>query len=83
VEGTNKQANPLKLGFYPSCWQAFLQAAKLEMHLQAVLTHPVPGRSDTVGLVWEVLDAVLWKYHSKDIRLEKGKSLCTVRVITV
>ncbi|KAG2125262.1 hypothetical protein BD769DRAFT_1388538 [Suillus cothurnatus] len=71
VEGTNTQANPLKLGFYPSCWQAFLQAAKLEMHLQAVLTHPVPGHSDTVGLVWEVLDAVLWKYHSKNIRLEK------------
>ncbi|KAG0699345.1 hypothetical protein DFH29DRAFT_877341 [Suillus ampliporus] len=71
AEGTNKQANPSKLGFYPSCWQAFLQAAKLEMHLQAVLTHPVPEHSDAVGLAQEVLDAVLWKYHSKDIRLEK------------
>ncbi|KAG1744790.1 hypothetical protein EDB19DRAFT_1826933 [Suillus lakei] len=41
------------------------------MHLQAVLMHPVPEHSDAVALVREVLDAVLWKYHSKDIRLEK------------
>ncbi|KAG1731148.1 hypothetical protein EDB19DRAFT_1912631 [Suillus lakei] len=70
VEGTNKQANPSKLGFYPSCWQVFIQAAKLEMHLQAVLTHPVPEHCDVVVLAQEVLDAVLWKYHSKKIRLE-------------
>ncbi|KAG2361598.1 hypothetical protein BDR07DRAFT_1377165 [Suillus spraguei] len=36
------QDNPAKLGFYPPAWQVFLQAAKLEMRLQAVLTHPIP-----------------------------------------
>ncbi|KAG1780972.1 hypothetical protein EV702DRAFT_1193807 [Suillus placidus] len=71
-EGTNKQTNPSKLRFYPPCWQAFLQAAKLEMRLQAVLTHPVPEHPDTQKLVREVLDAVLWKYHSKKIKMEKG-----------
>jgi hypothetical protein len=53
------------------------------MRLQAVLTHPVPEHADAVGLAREVLDAVLWKYHLKDIRLEKGKSLRTARVIAV
>ncbi|KAG1768591.1 hypothetical protein EV702DRAFT_1203219 [Suillus placidus] len=64
--------NPLKLGFYPPCWQAFLQAAKLEMCLQAVLTHPIPEHQDAVQLTREVLDAVLWKYHSKKIKMENG-----------
>ncbi|KAG1790049.1 uncharacterized protein HD556DRAFT_1446402 [Suillus plorans] len=77
VERASKQVNPSKLGFYPTCWQTFLQAAKLEMHLQAVLTHPIPEHRDAVGLAWEVLDAELWKYHSKKIRLDNGKSLHT------
>ncbi|KAG2132145.1 uncharacterized protein EDB93DRAFT_1107977 [Suillus bovinus] len=68
----NKQTNPSKLGFYPPCWQAFLQAAKLEMCLQAVLTHPVPEHQDALQLVQEVLDAVLWSYHSKRIKMENG-----------
>ncbi|KAG0702893.1 hypothetical protein DFH29DRAFT_998982 [Suillus ampliporus] len=71
-EGRNKQTNASKLGFYPPCWQSFLQAAKLEMCLQAVLTHPVPEHSDAQKLAREVLDAVLWTYHSKKIKLEKG-----------
>ncbi|KAG2744751.1 hypothetical protein P692DRAFT_20744111 [Suillus brevipes Sb2] len=72
VERANKQTNPSKLGFYPACWRAFLQAAKLEMRLQAVLMHPIPEHVDAVGLAWEVLDAELWKYHSKRIILENG-----------
>jgi hypothetical protein len=81
VERASKQANPSKLGFYPACWQTFLQAAKLEMRLQAVLTHPIPEHGDAVGLAQEVLDAELWKYHSKKIRLENGKSLHTTGVL--
>ncbi|KAG1825233.1 hypothetical protein DFJ58DRAFT_738551 [Suillus subalutaceus] len=68
----NKQTNPSKLGFYPPCWQAFLQAAKLEMRLQAVLTHPVPEHQHALQLAREVLDAVLWSYHSKKIKMENG-----------
>ncbi|KAG0708309.1 hypothetical protein DFH29DRAFT_870869 [Suillus ampliporus] len=34
---------------------------------------------DAVGLTQEVLDAELWKYHSKKIRLENGISLHTAR----
>ncbi|KAG1900143.1 uncharacterized protein F5891DRAFT_1188831 [Suillus fuscotomentosus] len=64
--------NPSKLGFYPPCWQAFLQAAKLEMRLQAVLTHPIPEHKDVLQLAREVLDVVLWKYHSKKIKIENG-----------
>ncbi|KAG2115449.1 hypothetical protein DEU56DRAFT_919419 [Suillus clintonianus] len=52
--------------------QTFLQAAKLEMRLQAVLTHPIPEHRDVVALAQEVLDAELWKYHSKKIRSENG-----------
>ncbi|KAG1848321.1 hypothetical protein DFJ58DRAFT_842963 [Suillus subalutaceus] len=70
-EQTKNQSNPVKLRFYPSYWQAFLQAAKLEMRLQAVLTHPIPEHSDAVELAREVLDVVLWKYHSKKIGLEQ------------
>ncbi|KAG1900165.1 uncharacterized protein F5891DRAFT_1188858 [Suillus fuscotomentosus] len=72
VERTSKQANPSKLGFYLTCWQTFLQAAKLEMCLQAVLMDPIPEHCDAVGLTQEVLDAELWKYHSKKIGLENG-----------
>ncbi|KAG1847305.1 hypothetical protein DFJ58DRAFT_730185 [Suillus subalutaceus] len=68
----NKQTNPSKLGFYPPCWQAFLQAAKLEMCLQAVLTHPVPEHQHVLQLAREVLDAVLWSYHSKKIKMENS-----------
>ncbi|KAG1853681.1 hypothetical protein F4604DRAFT_1933107 [Suillus subluteus] len=64
--------NPLKLGFYPPCWQAFLQAAKLEMCLQAVLTHPIPEHQHALQLAREVLDAVLWSYHSKKIKMENS-----------
>ncbi|KAG2752763.1 hypothetical protein P692DRAFT_20871084 [Suillus brevipes Sb2] len=68
----NKQTNPSKLGFYPPCWQAFLQATKLEMRLQAVLTHPVPEHQHALQLAREVLDAVLWSHHSKKIKMENG-----------
>jgi hypothetical protein len=47
------------------------------MRLQAVLTHPIPEHVDAVGLAREVLDAELWRYHSKRIMLENGKSLHT------
>ncbi|KAG1895271.1 uncharacterized protein F5891DRAFT_1194329 [Suillus fuscotomentosus] len=54
--GSNKwkaktnQENPSKLGFYPPTWQVFLQTAKLEMHLQAILAHPIPESQDALGL---------------------------------
>ncbi|KAG2153430.1 uncharacterized protein EDB93DRAFT_1248703 [Suillus bovinus] len=66
------QENPLKLGFYPPTWQVFLQAAKLEMRLQAVLSHPIPESQDTLSLAREVLDTVLWIYHEKKNKLERG-----------
>ncbi|KAG2158269.1 uncharacterized protein EDB93DRAFT_1246123 [Suillus bovinus] len=54
-------------------FQAVLtRAAKLEMRLQAVLTHPVPKHQDVLQLAREVLDAVLWSYHSKKIKMENG-----------
>ncbi|KAG2055949.1 hypothetical protein BDR06DRAFT_953334 [Suillus hirtellus] len=65
----------MKLGFYPPSWQALLQAAKVEMHLQAVLTHPVPELRDTLQLAQEVLDTELWRYHEKKIKMDKGKCL--------
>jgi hypothetical protein len=68
----NKQTNPSKLGFYPPSWQGFLQAAKLEMRLQAVLTHPIPEHQQALLLAREVLDAVLWSYHSKKIKMENS-----------
>ncbi|KAG2119476.1 uncharacterized protein F5147DRAFT_766966 [Suillus discolor] len=64
--------DPAKLGFYPPSWQALLQAAKVEMHLQAVLTHPVPEHGDALQLAQEVLDAELWRYHEKKIKMDKG-----------
>ncbi|KAG1798229.1 uncharacterized protein HD556DRAFT_1306256 [Suillus plorans] len=66
------QEDPAKLGFYPPAWQAFLQAAKLEMRLQAVLTHPIPDHGDALQLAQEVLDAELWVYHEKKIKLDNG-----------
>jgi hypothetical protein len=59
------QEDPAKLGFYTPAWQSFLQAAKLEMRLQAVLMHPVPDHRDALQLVQEVLDTELWMYHEK------------------
>ncbi|KAG1905435.1 uncharacterized protein F5891DRAFT_976368 [Suillus fuscotomentosus] len=64
------QEDPVKLGFYPPAWQAFLQAEKLEMHLQAVLMHPIPDHQDALQLAQEVLDAELWMYHEKKIKLD-------------
>ncbi|KAG1784904.1 uncharacterized protein HD556DRAFT_1451290 [Suillus plorans] len=55
------QEDPTKLGFYPPSWQAFLQAAKVEMRLQAVLSHPIPEHGDALQLAQEVLDAELWR----------------------
>ncbi|KAG1843846.1 hypothetical protein C8R48DRAFT_780499 [Suillus tomentosus] len=52
--------------------QSFLQIAKLEMRLQAVLAHPIPECQDALNLVREVLDTMLWTYHEKKIKLEKG-----------
>ncbi|KAG2095264.1 uncharacterized protein F5147DRAFT_656915 [Suillus discolor] len=66
------QEDPAKLGFYPPAWQAFLQAAKLEMRLQAVLTHPIPDHREALQLAQEVLDAELWMYHKKKIKLDNG-----------
>ncbi|KAG2054213.1 hypothetical protein BDR06DRAFT_1007888 [Suillus hirtellus] len=66
------QGDPVKLGFYPPSWQALLQAAKVEMRLQAVLTHPVPELRDTLQLAQEVLDTELWRYHEKKIKMDKG-----------
>ncbi|KAG1894783.1 uncharacterized protein F5891DRAFT_1194938 [Suillus fuscotomentosus] len=66
------QGDPMKLGFYPPSWQALLQAAKVEMCLQAVLTHPVPELGDALQLAQEVLDAELWRYHEKKIKMDKG-----------
>ncbi|KAG1849726.1 hypothetical protein F4604DRAFT_1934744 [Suillus subluteus] len=68
----NQQGNPAKLGFYPASWQAFLQDAKLEMWLRAVLSHPVPVHQDVVLLAQEVLDTVLWTYHTKELKLDNG-----------
>lgn len=76
---TNQQVNPSKLGFYPASWQAFLQAAKLEMRLQAILLHPLPVHQEAVILAQEVLGAVLWTYHTKKVKLDNGKLPCTVR----
>lgn len=67
------QENPSKLGFYPPAWQAFLQEAKLDARLQAVLNHPVPEHQMALNLAREVLDSVLWRYHEEDIKLEKGE----------
>ncbi|KAG1893325.1 uncharacterized protein F5891DRAFT_1196556 [Suillus fuscotomentosus] len=66
------QDNPSKLGFYPPCWQGCLQAAKLQMRLQAVLTHPIPEHQDAMQLVQEVLDAKLWVCHQKKLKFEDG-----------
>ncbi|KAG2130227.1 hypothetical protein DEU56DRAFT_757902 [Suillus clintonianus] len=66
------QENPSKLGFYPACWQGFLQAAKLQMRLQAILTHPIPKHQDAVQLAQEVLDAELWLCHQKKLKFENG-----------
>ncbi|KAG2050014.1 hypothetical protein BDR06DRAFT_1011631 [Suillus hirtellus] len=66
------QENPLKLGFYPPTWQVFLQAAKLEMQSQAILSHPIPESQDALSLAREVLDAVLWIYHEKKNKLKRG-----------
>ncbi|KAG2111850.1 hypothetical protein BD769DRAFT_1392006 [Suillus cothurnatus] len=51
---------------------AFLQAAKLEMRLQAILLHPLPVHQEAVILAQEVLGAVLWTYHTKKVKLDKG-----------
>ncbi|KAG1868720.1 hypothetical protein C8R48DRAFT_771499 [Suillus tomentosus] len=48
------------------------KAAKLEMRLQAVLLHPLPVHQDAVVLAQEVLGAVLWTYHTKKVKLDKG-----------
>ncbi|KAG1894106.1 uncharacterized protein F5891DRAFT_1195665 [Suillus fuscotomentosus] len=66
------QKDPTKLGFYPPAWQAFLQAAKLEMHLQAVLMHPIPDHREALQLAQKVLDAELWMYHEKKIKLDNS-----------
>ncbi|KAG1824989.1 hypothetical protein EV424DRAFT_1538062 [Suillus variegatus] len=66
------QEDPSKLGFYPPTWQTFLQMAKLEMRLQAVLATPVPESQEALNLAREVLDTVLWTYHEKKIKLERG-----------
>ncbi|KAG1827697.1 hypothetical protein EV424DRAFT_1345368 [Suillus variegatus] len=60
------------IGFYPPSWQAFLQAAKVEMRLQAVLSHPIPEHGDALQLAQEVLDAELWRYHEKKIKMDRG-----------
>ncbi|KAG1754088.1 hypothetical protein EDD22DRAFT_957480 [Suillus occidentalis] len=65
-------ANLETLGFYPASWQAFLQAAKLEMQLQAILLHPLPVHQEAVILAQEVLGAVLWTYHMKEVKLDNG-----------
>ncbi|KAG0705984.1 hypothetical protein DFH29DRAFT_872717 [Suillus ampliporus] len=72
------QENPSKLGFYPPCWQGFLQAAKLQMRLQAILTHPIPEHQDAVQLAQEVLDAELWSSHVllQGYFLEYGPQMC-------
>ncbi|KAG1831472.1 hypothetical protein EV424DRAFT_1534154 [Suillus variegatus] len=62
------------IGFYPPSWQAFLQAAKVEMHLQAVLSHPIPEHGDALQLAQEVLDAELWRYHEKKIKMDRVQS---------
>jgi hypothetical protein len=79
-EQINGQGNPSKLGFYPPSWQAFLQAAKLEMRLQAILTHPIPENRDALEIAREVLDTMLWQYRSNKIKMEKGKSARTRQV---
>ncbi|KAG1792579.1 uncharacterized protein HD556DRAFT_1444266 [Suillus plorans] len=66
------QEDPSKLGFYPPTWQTFLQMAKLEMQLQAVIATPVPESQEALNLPREVLDTVLWTYHEKKIKLERG-----------
>ncbi|KAG1842746.1 hypothetical protein DFJ58DRAFT_731905 [Suillus subalutaceus] len=42
--------NPSKLEFYPPTWQAFLQTAKLEMQLQAILVDTIPEFQDALNL---------------------------------
>ncbi|KAG1810596.1 uncharacterized protein BJ212DRAFT_1484168 [Suillus subaureus] len=66
------QEDPSKLGFYLPTWQTFLQMAKLEMQLQAVLATPVLESQEALNLAREVLDTVLWTYHEKKIKLERG-----------
>ncbi|KAG1805322.1 uncharacterized protein BJ212DRAFT_1304107 [Suillus subaureus] len=65
------QEDPSKLGFYPPTWQTFLQTAKLEMQLQAVLATPVLESQEALNLAREVLDTVLWTYHEKKIKLKR------------
>lgn len=43
------------------------------MRLQAVLTHSIPEHQQVLLFMWEVLDAVLWSYDSKKIKMENGK----------
>ncbi|KAG1844287.1 hypothetical protein C8R48DRAFT_780343 [Suillus tomentosus] len=47
-------------------------AAKLEMHLQAIPMHPVPEHRDALQLAQEVIDTELWIYHEKKIKLENS-----------
>ncbi|KAG2353751.1 hypothetical protein BDR07DRAFT_1495722 [Suillus spraguei] len=53
---------------------AFLSslAVKLEMHLQAVLMHPVLEHQDALQLAQEVINAELWVYHKNKIKLDNG-----------
>ncbi|KAG1803225.1 uncharacterized protein BJ212DRAFT_1487091 [Suillus subaureus] len=53
-------------------WQAFLQRAKVEMQLQAVLSYPLPVHQDAVLLAQEVLDAILWTYHMRKLKLNNA-----------
>ncbi|KAG2098688.1 uncharacterized protein F5147DRAFT_655975 [Suillus discolor] len=74
IERASKQANPLKLEFYPTCWQMFLQAAKLEMHLQAVLTHQISEHCDMVGVVGTRM-SLLSDESSDSTEAERGLAL--------
>ncbi|KAG1828237.1 hypothetical protein EV424DRAFT_1344946 [Suillus variegatus] len=47
-------------------------ATKLEMHLQAILTHPVPEHQDALQLAQEVINTELWIYHEKKIKLDNS-----------
>jgi hypothetical protein len=42
------------------------------MRSQAVLSHPIPESQDALSLAREVLDAVLWIYHKRKNKLERG-----------
>ncbi|KAG0693660.1 hypothetical protein DFH29DRAFT_881291 [Suillus ampliporus] len=67
-----KPLNPITRFLIPLFQAALILAAKLEMRLQAVLTHPIPEHQNALQLAREVLDAVLWNYHSKTIKMENG-----------